>query len=157
MNAEKYGLERIYFGGCFIRGHPANPDSSVNHNPPHRPRWTGSRTPSPSLVDVSIFDNGEYYVSIHRPSFPSSNHSTSSALSSQTFAHYLMLFLHRPLALLSQSTPFLHALQSLRVPQLAVTLSPQPRFLPPALWLSLCSKPFQFLFPPTRPLPPPTL
>ena len=20
MNAEKYGLERIYFGGCFIRG-----------------------------------------------------------------------------------------------------------------------------------------
>jgi len=23
MNAEKYGLERIYFGGCFIRGHPA--------------------------------------------------------------------------------------------------------------------------------------
>jgi len=23
MNAEKYDLERIYFGGCFIRGHPA--------------------------------------------------------------------------------------------------------------------------------------
>ncbi|KAL4070501.1 fumble [Scleroderma citrinum] len=23
MNAEKYGLDRIYFGGCFIRGHPA--------------------------------------------------------------------------------------------------------------------------------------
>ncbi|KAJ7070576.1 pantothenate kinase [Mycena amicta] len=23
MNAEKYNLERIYFGGCFIRGHPA--------------------------------------------------------------------------------------------------------------------------------------
>lgn len=23
MNAEKYGLNRIYFGGCFIRGHPA--------------------------------------------------------------------------------------------------------------------------------------
>jgi len=23
MNAEKYGLERIYFGGCFIRGHAA--------------------------------------------------------------------------------------------------------------------------------------
>jgi len=23
MNAEKYGLSRIYFGGCFIRGHPA--------------------------------------------------------------------------------------------------------------------------------------
>ncbi|KAG8928028.1 hypothetical protein FRC02_007449 [Tulasnella sp. 418] len=23
MNAEKYGLERIYFGGCFIRGHSA--------------------------------------------------------------------------------------------------------------------------------------
>ncbi|KAI0032766.1 type II pantothenate kinase [Vararia minispora EC-137] len=23
MNAEKYGLERIYFGGCFIRGHPS--------------------------------------------------------------------------------------------------------------------------------------
>jgi len=21
MNAEKYGLDRIYFGGCFIRGH----------------------------------------------------------------------------------------------------------------------------------------
>jgi len=23
MNAEKYGLDRIYFGGCYIRGHPA--------------------------------------------------------------------------------------------------------------------------------------
>jgi len=23
MNAEKYGLDRIYFGGCFIRGHIA--------------------------------------------------------------------------------------------------------------------------------------
>jgi type II pantothenate kinase len=23
MNAEKYGLDRIYFGGCFIRGHAA--------------------------------------------------------------------------------------------------------------------------------------
>ncbi len=23
MNAEKYNLERIYFGGCFIRGHAA--------------------------------------------------------------------------------------------------------------------------------------
>ncbi|KAG6333271.1 hypothetical protein ID866_5823 [Astraeus odoratus] len=23
MNAEKYGLDKIYFGGCFIRGHPA--------------------------------------------------------------------------------------------------------------------------------------
>ncbi len=23
MNAEKYGLNRIYFGGCFIRGYPA--------------------------------------------------------------------------------------------------------------------------------------
>ncbi|KAG8831678.1 hypothetical protein FRC17_002768 [Serendipita sp. 399] len=23
MNAEKYNLDRIYFGGCFIRGHPA--------------------------------------------------------------------------------------------------------------------------------------
>ncbi|EUC64012.1 pantothenate kinase [Rhizoctonia solani AG-3 Rhs1AP] len=21
MNAEKYGLKKIYFGGCFIRGH----------------------------------------------------------------------------------------------------------------------------------------
>lgn len=23
MNAEKHGLDRIYFGGCFIRGHAA--------------------------------------------------------------------------------------------------------------------------------------
>lgn len=24
MNAEKYGLDRIYFGGCFIRGKQTN-------------------------------------------------------------------------------------------------------------------------------------
>ena len=27
MNAEKYGLDRIYFGGCFIRGMCSNPPS----------------------------------------------------------------------------------------------------------------------------------
>ena len=29
MNAEKYNLERIYFGGCFIRGGCQNVDWGV--------------------------------------------------------------------------------------------------------------------------------
>lgn len=33
MNAEKYGLERIYFGGCFIRGKPISvPDTPQKAN-----------------------------------------------------------------------------------------------------------------------------
>ena len=44
MNAEKYGLERIYFGGCFIRGEPdvTISDADYQHNFPSIPPLLGA-------------------------------------------------------------------------------------------------------------------